>query len=298
MPTKLKLDNEIIALLQLVDDPDPEVYDVVSQKILAYGTAVIPHLEQLWEFADESLAQTRIEELIHQAQYQQLQTELLRWAKLEKPSLLDAGLIISKYRYPELDKEMVLHEFELMRRNIWLELNNFLSPLEQINIINGIIFNFFRIHGHELTVHDPKHFFISEAIESRQGNAFTIGILYMTLCEMLDVPIFAIDVPNQFVMAYYEETYSFLDDDQRQGVVQLQFFIDPINGMVYSRNDIKMYLRKHGKTDIEKSFRPLDNHDFMRLMLQSLANTYSNLGDGEKAIEIESLISLLLKKND
>lgn len=290
---KGKLDSEIIALLQLVDDPDPEVFDLVAQKILGYGAMVIPHLEQLWEFADSTLAQERIEDLIHQSYYLQLQQDLIHWTKQEKPALLDAALLIAKYRYPDLDKEQVMHQFELMRRNVWLELNNFLSPLEQINIINGILFNFFKLQGHELTEHNPDHYFINFTIDSRQGNAFTIGILYMSLCEMLDVPIFAVDIPNQFVMAYFDHVYSFNDESEQKAISQLQFFVDPTNGMVYNRNDIMMYLKKNGRLEAFEQLAPIGCRDFIALFLESLADTYSNIGEMDKATEIESLIPLL-----
>lgn len=289
----LKPDKEIVALLQLVDDPDQEVFDLVAQKLLGYGAAVIPHLEQLWEFTEAEWVQNRIENLIHQSYYLVLQTDLMKWAQQEKPSILDAALLIAKYRYPEMDKEQVMHQFELMRRNVWLELNNFLSPLEQINIINGILFNFFKLQGHELTEHEPRHFFLNETIESRQGNAFTIGILYMALCELLDVPVFAIDLPNQFVMAYYEHIYSFEDTERENAVGQLQFFIDPTNGMIYNRNDIIMYLKKNGQHERYNYLKPIDSRSFIALMLENLASTYGNIGDIERATEIESLIPLV-----
>lgn len=293
-----KLDSEIVALLQLVDDPDQEVFEVVSQKLLGYGASVIPHLEQFWEFSDSDLAQSRIEDLIHRSYYHQLQTELLQWTKQEKPSVLDAAMLIAKYRYPEMDKENVMHQFELMRRNVWLELNNFLSPLEQINIINGILFNFFKLQGHELTVHEPNHYFLNQTIETRQGNAFTIGILYMALCEMLDVPIFAVDIPSQFVMAYFDHVYSFEDTEERKAIDQLHFFVDPTNGMVYDRNDIIMYLKKNGKMEQYQNMHPIDSRSFIALMLESLADTYGNIGEIEKATEIESLIPLVQMKQE
>jgi hypothetical protein len=34
--------NEISALLTLIDDPDTEVFDVVSVKIVEYGKTIIP----------------------------------------------------------------------------------------------------------------------------------------------------------------------------------------------------------------------------------------------------------------
>ena len=40
--------KEISALFILIDDPDEEVFDAVSQKIVDYGKPIIPNLEHLW----------------------------------------------------------------------------------------------------------------------------------------------------------------------------------------------------------------------------------------------------------
>jgi len=40
------VNKEILALLQLMDDPDLEVYDSVAERLLHYGKAIIPTLEE------------------------------------------------------------------------------------------------------------------------------------------------------------------------------------------------------------------------------------------------------------
>ena len=49
--------KEIAALLRLIDDPDDEVFDTVSNKILNYGRAIIPNLESLWEHTEDQSLQ-------------------------------------------------------------------------------------------------------------------------------------------------------------------------------------------------------------------------------------------------
>ena len=41
--------KEILALFHLIDDPDQEVFDSVSHRIVSYGRGIIPNLENLWE---------------------------------------------------------------------------------------------------------------------------------------------------------------------------------------------------------------------------------------------------------
>jgi hypothetical protein len=42
-------DNELKALIQLLDDPDTGVYENVSSRLISFGKNVIPHLECEWE---------------------------------------------------------------------------------------------------------------------------------------------------------------------------------------------------------------------------------------------------------
>ncbi len=112
--------------------------------------------------------------------------------------------------------------------------NSYLTALEQVNVFNSILYNYYKLHGHELTDRDPKYFFINQVLESKQGNAYSIGILYLALCELLDIPIFAVDVPRQFVFAYIDTLHHFYSTDS-EGIQQIQFYIDPMNGIVYTQ---------------------------------------------------------------
>ncbi|MBA2761757.1 MAG: hypothetical protein H0U39_07320, partial [Segetibacter sp.] len=57
--------KEISALFHLIDDPDQEVFDTVSERIVSLGRAIIPNLENLWENTISEEVQSRIEMLIH-----------------------------------------------------------------------------------------------------------------------------------------------------------------------------------------------------------------------------------------
>lgn len=285
-------EKEISALLRLIDDPDTEVFDTVAEKLLNYGEEIIPNLEQLWEVTADTDTQERIEMLIHRVHYQNLQKEFLDWSIAEKPELLKGAILVAKYHYPELNVPSILTQFDQMRRNIWLELNNYLTPLEQVNVFNSILYNFYKLQGHEITERDPKYFFINHVLESKQGNSYSIGVLYLALCELLDIPIFAVDLPRQFVFAYIDTLHSFFAIDDTP-VQQIQFFIDPLNGMVYTQNDVHTYLKKINAKDTEKYFKPLDSKQVIYKMLEELAQCFKYKRDDDKAAEVQELMNIL-----
>jgi regulator of sirC expression with transglutaminase-like and TPR domain len=291
-------DRQIHALLHLVDDPDEEVFSTVSERLIGYGREVIPSLEQLWEVTEDAGIQERIETLIHRVHFSDLQAEFLEWSRADNPEILRGAILVARYGYPELNVPQVLTQFDKIRRNVWLELNNYLTPLEQVNVFNSMLYSYFKLEGNELSKHEPKHFFLNTLLESRQGNAYSIGVLYLALCELLDVPLFAVDIPRQFVFAYIDTLPQFYapTESDESVVQQIQFYVDPTAGTVYTQRDVDVYLRKIGATERELYFVPLTAKRVVWKMLEELALCYRYRREEEKADEIQELMRILIEE--
>ena len=65
-------ESEINALIQLLDDSDHEVYKHVHAKLLSYGPEVVPLLEQAWGSELNPAAHERLEDIIHEIQFEAL----------------------------------------------------------------------------------------------------------------------------------------------------------------------------------------------------------------------------------
>ncbi|MDI9319619.1 MAG: transglutaminase family protein [Phycisphaerales bacterium] len=284
--------KEIQALFQLIDDPDFEVYDTVANKILFYGKAIIPSLEHLWETTVDEEVQERIIQLIHRVHFQDLQTEFRQWLSVEEPELLRGAILIAKYQYPELNIPFLLTQFDQIRRNLWLELNNYLTPIEKVNTFNGILYNYYKLQGHELSVNSIEHFFINKVLESKQGNVFTLGVLYIALAELLDIPIFAVAIPRQFLLAYIDSLQHFYT--QGNDVLrQISFFIDSINGMIYTQNDVEVYMTKIGAdAKNPKFYQAQSTVQVIYRMLAELVLCFEHHKDENRAQEIKQLMNL------
>ena len=63
--------NSILALINLMDDPDESIYTHVRDQLLQYGPDAIPYLESSWEHEDYGLLfQDRVENLVHEIQFE------------------------------------------------------------------------------------------------------------------------------------------------------------------------------------------------------------------------------------
>lgn len=292
---RMQTDKEIYALLQLLDDPDDEIFDTVANKLVDYGTYIIPRLESLWESTADELLQERMKLLIHRVHFNDLQEEVIDWASSEEPELLRGAILVAKYQHPDINIPALLTQFDKIRRNVWLELNNYLTPLEQVNVLNSIIYNYYKLEGQELTKRDPRHFFINQVLDSKQGNPYSLGVLYLAICEVLDIPVFAVDIPRQFILAYIDTLHSFFSNDP-DGLQQIQFYVDPISGMAYTQKDLDMYLRKIKAADRDHYFKPLSNRRIIYKMLEELSLCYGYKQEKRKAEDIIVLMKLIINE--
>ena len=107
----MKENKEISALLQLIDDPDEDVYNTVSDKIISFGKDIIPNLENLWETMGNEDTQERIELLIHRLHLRDLTAEFEVW-KNGTADLLEGAILVSKYHYPDMQPAVICRKLK------------------------------------------------------------------------------------------------------------------------------------------------------------------------------------------
>lgn len=286
----MEITKEISALLNLIDDPDEEVFGAVSERIIGYGRLIIPNLEHLWETTPSEDTQDRIELLIHRLHFKDLSEDFQGWSISGYNDLMVGALLAAKFQYPDLSTTPVLQEVEKLRRNIWLELNNYLTPLEQLRIVTGILYGYYGLKESQTSYEDVNDFLLHRTLESKKGNQISNGILYLILCNLLDIPVRALSIPKQFILAYYKTGFS---DMPEYGFSQIEFFLDPTSGQVFSHKDIESYFKRISVPPVPSYFKPLSNKRIIQTLLEEMAKCFTLDKDHYKHSELLQLASLL-----
>jgi regulator of sirC expression with transglutaminase-like and TPR domain len=285
--------REISALFHLIDDPDDEVFTTVSDRIISMGTSIIPNLENLWETTPDEAVQERIELLIHRLHYCDLVQDFIKWKKLPEPDLLGGALLVARFQYPDLHVNTVLQDIEKMRRNIWLELNSYLTPLEQTNVLTTILYNYYQLKGAETGYTEPNEFLLNKVLDSKKGNAMSNGILYLVLCDLLDIPIKAVPIPRQFILAYFDIDTTQWHQLSLNPSDQIQFYIDPMSGQVFTQKDVETYFRRISVPPTDSFFKPIDNIRIIQMLLEELSKCFETGKNAYKQDELLQLASIL-----
>ncbi|MDD2792094.1 MAG: transglutaminase family protein [Sediminibacterium sp.] len=284
--------KELNALFTLIDDPDEEVYSTVSERIVRYGKPIIPNLEHLWETTPNEDTQERIEMIIHRLHFTDLLNDLTEWRNSAHHDLLFGALLVSKFQYPDLQTAPVVQEIERIRRNVWLELNSFLTPLEQANVLSSIIYNYYNLKGVEVNYSNPDDFFIHKVLESKKGNKLANGIIYQLLCEKLEINARIINIPKQCILAFYASEFDH-SQETANPQEQIHFFVDATSGQAFSHQDVENYFKKIGVSADPSYFMPQPNKRIIRDLLQEIAQCFISPEKIYKKEELRELIELL-----
>jgi len=286
--------KEVIALITLLDDPDEVIYDQVKDRFVVLGPPAIPHLETAWENSFDAIMQKRIENIIHTIQFETLQKALKAWAKTDQDDLLKGILILARYQYPDLDENKIRKQLATIKQDVWLELHEDLTALEKVKIINHILFEVHQFSGNITNYHAPQNSFINNVLESKKGNPLMLSVVYLLICNELKIPVYGINLPQHFVLAYLNEDANLMDVNNKTLSNNILFYINPFSkGLLFNQKDIDQFL-KQLNLDLEpKYYLPCSNIDIIKRCINNLIFSYEKLGYVEKVEELKGLDSQL-----
>jgi len=281
--------NQLSALINLLDEPDDKTFDIIREKIFAFGEQAVPSLEMAWENSFDGIVQGRIEWIIHRIQQEGFRHQLIDWMKFGSSDLLKGFLLISRSHYPDLNPEEITVAIEQMKMDAWLELNDNLTALENVKVMNHIFYDMHKFEGNRINLYAPTNQYINTVLETRKGSPLTLGIIYLILAQRLNLPIQGVNLPQHFILAYTTELYH-----SSAGTADVLFYINPFNkGAVFTRREIDLFIRQMQMKPESSFFSPCTNVDIILRLVSNMILTYTQLGTPEKVEELNALLNLM-----
>jgi regulator of sirC expression with transglutaminase-like and TPR domain len=288
-------ENKLLnALISLIDEPNEEMYSSIREKISTYGKDAIPFLEEAWMTAVDEENVERIENLIDDIRFTDLYFELENWSQFHSNDLIKAFLLLTQFRYPELDIEKYTEKVNRLRQNIWLEINPNLTALEKVKVLNHIFYDVYKFRGKLPIQVKLNDYFLNDLLDSQKGSATALGILYISIAQSMDIPIFGVDLHHHFVLAYMDDTIE-TKEAEAYAIDEVLFYIAMINkGSIFTNKDIKRFLKQIKLEEKPEYFLPCSNKHTIRRLIKEMINAYSI----EKKPEKAGLLNKLLKALD
>ncbi|MCS6794584.1 MAG: transglutaminase-like domain-containing protein [Raineya sp.] len=274
-------ENEIKALITLLDDEDAEIVRHVEAKILSVGESILPFLETEWQNKSlQPLISERLEQIIHSLRFQTLKSKLKNWKEQENHDLLKGAWLIATYQYPECTYESLQEQIEQIYYNVWVHFRDNLHPYDQVKIINYVLFDEMKFSANTQNFHSPANSMLNRVLETRKGNPISLCILYILVAQKLNLPIYGVNMPNLFILIYQSP--------------ERPFYINAFNrGLIFTKSDIDNYIAQLGLSPHESFYNPTTPLEIIKRVCRNLIVSYEHLGETEKMQEMQELLEVL-----
>ena len=282
--------KKIDALIALLGDNDSEVLDVVTDNLLKQGISIVPHLEKAWETTIDMKLQERLENVIHNIQFETTKSNLQSWKENGAKYVMEGACYLAQFQFPEINFLKLDEEIEKIKDDIWLEINTNLTALEKVKMINYVIFDLHKYNRNTHNFYSPQNSFINQVIETKKGSPISLSIIYLAVAYKLNLPIYGVNLPKNFILAYKNELRHYNSEDETDDIL---FYINPYNkGAVLGKKEIEYFIQQQKLTANKSFYLPCSNKDIIKRLINNLILSYEKLGFNDKIDRLKELLKI------
>lgn len=285
-----------------MDDTDDEVVEIVESKLLNEGAVFVPELEELWLENTYPHLNDRIEEIIKRYQKISLLQDIDFWlARKTEASALEAWVLASRVQYPGLKIGMVRAHLNQLKIDAWVKMGSVKNPLDQIQILNQVFFETYGFKGNNDNYHNPDNSIITRVLETKFGNPISLSLLYMSVAHDLGLPLFGINLPQHFVLAYCRMNTPLNDngtcdktDIRLDNVDKVNFYVNAFSkGQIFTKESVDAFLKVIKVAPQPTFYRPCNPLEIFQRILRNLHHAYAEQQDAEKQKDILDIMKHL-----
>jgi regulator of sirC expression with transglutaminase-like and TPR domain len=210
LPEQLS-ESQRSALISLLADDDPVVYQVVRQRIISSGPEAAEWVKPFL-LSEDPVLRRRTREIAQLFERQLADNRFLEFClKQGEDCDLEAGAwLLARTQFPDINVagyQALLDTFA----NDLRERVDFSSGAEELlGNVNEYLFSELKFHGNTENYYDPDNSYLNRVLDRRIGNPINLCLIYLLLSRRLRLPITGIGLPGHFICRYQstsEEVY-------------------------------------------------------------------------------------------
>jgi hypothetical protein len=287
--------SEIHALLALMDDPDETVYTHVRERLLSKGKEVIPFVDSVASSGqNDALINGRLALLKEGLQQTDVKEALRAWMDEGGMDLWKGVELVHSAVDSSWNVAQSNGLFEALKKEIWLELNEEQTALEQVRILNHVFFSLHNMESVRRLPHVPMEALPSGVLQEKKGNPIGLGVLYLAVAQSLGIPLRGVNLPNHFILAYCDVAH--VDDPlATKGQSGILFYINPYShGSVIGVDDVSEFLVGVGEGDSVHQWRPSHPMEIIQRLVRNVAFATREASGEERSKRFLDLFEPLL----
>lgn len=282
--------KELDALVSLMDEPNDDMFIEIREKVLGYGKLAIPVLEDAWVNTLGDHDSKRIESVIEEIRLEELILNFNNWAKDSSSNIIKGFVILTKYFQPGFDEGLYTARFEKLLRETWLEINDSLTALEKIKVVNHVFYSVYQFSGESASAIKSDTYYLNKLLDYKKGNPISLGVLYIAIAQKLNIPVFGVNLPGHFILGYMDDLTDLRLPDEYNEEDVLFYLNANNNGAIFTSNEIDHYINQMKINPKPEFFLPCSNLDVIKRMISELIISFEKENEHSKK---KTLIRLL-----
>lgn len=282
-PVHTLSESQRVALISLLADEDPAIYQIVRGQLLSFGTQACqwlrPHL-----LSGDPLMRKRSLEIVHSLARHDSDERFLEFCLQhgEELDLEQAMGLLAQTQYPDINVDAYKALFDLWTAELRESMNPGNGPEDTLRQINHFLFGTLGFASQEGANNNPENCYLNRVIDRRQGNAITLSIIYLFVARRLRLPVCGMTLPGHFICRYQTPTREWYIDAFRRG-------------KFWTKSDCMRYMLSAHKAPAEPSLKPISSRRILQQVCATLNQAYAHLEMPEEATRLSRYLLALSK---
>ncbi len=274
---------EIESLMFLLEDPDPFVQEQVQLRFKELGDSAVPLLDQIRVQTKDKEEKKRAKDVLHKLTFSTLKgdfAELLLEGVGNRAQLERAVITLARFGHPTLRESEYVKTLDHFADMIRPSLRYKRSEREKMRFLMKFIFEDLNFRGDNKDYHNPANGFIDQVIERRKGLPISLSLVAMFIARRLQLPVFGVNMPIHFMLAFVGEKEEQLIDPYDQGAE-------------VNYDQCYFFLKKNNVIPKPEHFKMASDIDILARCIRNLMHSYERNEEHDRVQELKSLLGLV-----
>lgn len=271
------------ALVKLLGDDDPAIYQAVRDKIVSCGENAREWLRP-HALNPDPVVRRRVQEIVRHFDRLSTDNQFLGFCLKEGEDcdLEQGAWLLARTQYPEINTEAYSALLDSFAGELRLRIETLVRTRRILETMIEFIRQDLGFTGNEENYYDPENSYLNRVLDRRTGNPINLCIVYLLLARRLQLPMVGIGFPGHFLCRFQTASD--------------EFYIDAFNeGKLLTKADCIHHLIR-GNFDLHEHYlAPVSARKILARSCGNLHQVYARLGQKEEATKFQRYLVALTR---
>ena len=271
------------ALLNLLTDDDPAIYQLIRGKILGQGQDAKAWLRS-YTLSSDPVLRRRAQEIVDNLERQTADNCFLAFclSRGEDFDVEQGAWLLARTQYPNINIQAYQALLDSYAGDL-RERIDFGAPPDQIlTTINHYLFSELGFAGNERNYYDPENSYLNRVLDRRTGNPINLCLVYLCVARRLRLPVAGVGMPMHFICRFQTSLVEIYVDAFRKG--RLMNKAECIKLLIHAGHDYR-----------DGFLGPVSPRRILLRVCANLHHTYQHLDLPDEATRLQRYIVALSK---